>query len=50
MTSEAEETDEDDSASNNENVNKYLDSANMTMNLESAMKISEEEDLWIGHS
>ena len=49
MTSETEETD-DDSEPNNENVNNYLDSANMAMNLESAMKISEEEDLWIGDS
>ena len=49
MTSETEETD-DDSEPNNENVNNYLDSANMAMNLESAMKIAEEEDLWIGDS
>ena len=49
MTSETEETD-DDSESNNENVNNYLDSANMAMNLESAMKLAEEEDLWIGDS
>ena len=50
MTSEIEETDNDDSESNNENVNNYLDYANMAMNLESAIKISEEEDLWIGDS
>ena len=50
MTSETEQTDDDDSESNNENVNKYLDSANMATNLESAMKIAEEEDLWIGDS
>ena len=50
MTSETEETDDDDSEPNNENVNNYLDSANMAMNLESAMKIAEEEDLWIGDS
>ena len=50
MTSEIEETDNDDSESNNENVNNYLDYANIAMNLESAMKISEEEDLWIGDS
>ena len=49
MTSETEETG-DDSEPNNENVNNYLDSANMAMNLESAMKIAEEEDLWIGDS
>ena len=49
MTSEKEETD-DDSEPNNENVNKYLDSANMTTNLESAMKLAEEEDLRIGDS
>ena len=49
MTSETEETD-DDSEPNNENVNNYLDSANMAMNLESAMKLAEEEDLWIGDS
>ena len=47
MTSETEETD-DDSEANNENVNNYLDSANMTTNLESAMKLAEEEDMWIG--
>ena len=50
MTSETEETDHDDSESNNANVNNYLDSANMATNLESAMKIAEEEDLWIGDS
>ena len=49
MTSETEETD-DDSEPNNENVNNYLDSANMATNLESSMKIAEEEDLWIGDS
>ena len=41
VTSETEETDD---------VDNYLDSANMAMNLESAMKIAEEEDLWIGDS
>ena len=50
MTSEAEETDDDESETNNTNVNNSLDSANMVMNLESAMKIAEEEDLWIGDS
>ena len=50
MTSETEETDDDESETNNVNVNNYLDSANMAMNLESAMKIAEEEDLWIGDS
>ena len=49
MTSETEEPD-DDSEPNNEKVNNYLDSANMATNLESAMKIAEEEDLWIGDS
>ena len=49
MTSETEETD-DESEPNNENVNNYLDSGNMAMNLESAMKIAKEEDLWIGES
>ena len=49
MTSEKDETD-DDSEPNNENVNNYLDSANMATNLESAMKIAEEEHLWIGDS
>ena len=34
MTTETEETD-DDSEPNNENVNNYLDSANMATNLES---------------
>ena len=47
MTSETEETADYDSEPNNENVNNYLDSANMAMNSESAMKIAEEEDLWI---
>ena len=46
MTSETEETD-NDSEPNNENVNNYLDSAHMAMNLEAAMKLAEEEDLWI---
>ena len=50
MTSETEETDDDESETNNSNVNNYLDSANMAMNLESAIKIAEEEDLWIGDS
>ena len=49
ITSETEKTDVD-SEPNNENVNNYLDSANMAINLESAMKIAEEEDLWIGDS
>ena len=31
-------------------VNNYLDSANMAMNSETAMKIAEGEDLWIGDS
>ena len=50
MTSEREETDDDESETNNANVNNYLYSANMAMNLETAMKIAEEEDLWIGDS
>ena len=50
MTSETEETDDNESEPNNANVNNYLDSANMAMNLESAMKLAEEEDLWIGDS
>ena len=50
MTSETEETDDYESETNNANVNNYLDSPNMAMNLESAMKIAEEEDLWIGDS
>ena len=49
MTSETEETD-DDSEHSNENVSNYLDSANMATNLESAMKLAEEEELWIGDS
>ena len=44
-TSETEETDDDESETNNANVNNYLDSANMATNLETAMKIAEEEDL-----
>ena len=50
MTSETEGTDDDESETNNANVNNYLDSANMATNLETAMKIAEEEDLWIGNS
>ena len=50
MTSEAEETDDDESETNNANVNNNLDSANMVTNLETAMTIAEEEDLWIGDS
>ena len=50
MTSETEEIDDDESETNNANVNNYLDSANMGTNLEIAMKIAEEEDLWIGDS
>ena len=42
--------DDDEPETNNANVNNYLDSANMAMNLETAMKIAEEEDLWIGDS
>ena len=49
MTSETEGTD-DELEPNNESVNNFLDSANMAMNLESAMKLAEEEDLWIGGS
>ena len=50
VTSETEETDDDESETNNANVNNYLDSANMATNLETAMKIAEEEDLWSGDS
>ena len=50
MTSETQETDDDESEPNNANDNNYLDSANMATNLESAIKIAEEEDLWIGDS
>ena len=50
MTSETEETNDDESETNDANVNNYLDSANMTTNLQTAMKIAEEEDLWIGDS
>ena len=50
MTSETEQTDDDESETNNANVNNYLDSASMVTNLETAMKIAEEEDLWIGDS
>ena len=49
MTSETDDTD-DDSEPNSESVNNYLDSANMATNLESAMKLVKEEDLWIGDS
>ena len=50
VTSETEETDDDESETNNANVNNYLDSANMATNLETVMKIAEEEVLWIGDS
>ena len=50
MTSETEETYDDESETNNTNVNNYLDSANMAKILETAMKTAEEEDLWIGDS
>ena len=50
LTSETEETDDYESEPSTANVNNYLDSANMAMNLESAMKIVEEEELWIGDS
>ena len=50
MSSESEETDDGESETNNTNVNNYFDSANMAMNLESSMKIAEEENLWIGDS
>ena len=49
-TSETSETDDDESETSNANFNNYLDSANMAMNLETSMKIAEEEDLWIGDS
>ena len=48
MTSATEDT--HDSEPNNERVNNYLDSATMAMNLEAAMKLVEEEHLWIGDS
>ena len=48
VTSVTSETDDDESETNYANVNNYLDSANMATNLETAMKIAEEEDLWIG--
>ena len=50
MTSETEETDDDESEPNNANVNNYIDSANMATNLETAIMIAEEEDLWIRDS
>ena len=50
MTSVTVETGDDESETNNANVNNYLYSANMETNLETAMKIAEEEDLWIGDS
>ena len=40
MTSETEETDDDESETNNAYVNNSLDSANMATNLETAMKIA----------
>ena len=49
MTSETDDTD-DGSETNNANVHNYLDSASMAMNLESAMKLAEEDDSWIGDS
>ena len=43
MSSETGETDDDESETSNANVNNYLDSANMAMNLESAMKIADSK-------
>ena len=40
----------DEPETNNTNVHNYLDSANMVMDLETAMKIAEDKDLWIGDS
>ena len=48
MTSETEETDDDESEHNNANVNNYFDSANMAMNLESAMKIAKKKICGLG--
>ena len=48
MTSETQEIDHDESETNNVNVNYYLNSANMATNLESAMKIAEEETCGLG--
>ena len=48
MTSATEDTDGDSEP--HESVNNDLDSANMAMNLEAAMKLAEEEHLWIGDS
>ena len=48
MTSETEETDDDESETNNANVNNYLDSANMATNLEKAMKIAEKKTCGLG--
>ena len=50
MTSATEDTDYDDGDSepNNESVNNYLDSANMTMNLEAAMKLAEKNIYGLG--
>ena len=47
MTSVTEDTD-GDSEPKYESVNNYLDSANMATNLDAAMKLAEEEHLWIG--
>ena len=47
MTSETEETD-DDSEPNNESANNYLDSANMAMNLESAMNLLKKKIFGLG--
>ena len=45
MTSE---TDDDESEPNNANVNSYLDSANMAMNLESAMRLLKKKICGLG--
>ena len=47
ITSETEDTD-NNSEPSNESVNNYLDSVNMTVNLEAAMKLAEEKNLLIG--
>ena len=48
MTSEKEETDDDESETNNANVYNCLDSANMAMNLETALRLQKKKTYGLG--
>ena len=44
------ETGQNEDSDSDEEVTSETEAANMAMNLEAAMKLAEEEDLWIGDS